>query len=116
MAAKKLTGFDEVNDKLDRVIDTMATKDDLMEVEKRLDNKIDGVIDAMVTYEDVAQLEERLEQKIDKRIGEVLTAIDRLAKVVGDLALEYAAVKNQLARHEEWIHVLAKKAKVKLGV
>lgn len=90
MATKKRAGFDEVNDKLDRVID------------------------AMVTHEDLKQLEERLALKIDKRIGEVMTAIDRLAKAVSDLALEYADVKSQLSRHEEWIHLLAKKAKVKL--
>ena len=90
MITKKKTGFDEVNDKLDRVID------------------------AMVTHEDLQRLEARLEMKIDKRIGEVMTAIDHLAKSVADLLLEYAGVKHQLSRHEEWFRILAKKAKVKL--
>jgi len=79
-----------------------------------IDKKLDRVIDAMVTHEDIKQLEERLDLKIDQRIGEVLTAIDGLVKAVSDLTLEYAAVKTQLARHEEWIKLIAKKNGVKL--
>ena len=93
MTKIKKSGFEELNNKLDRVIDSMTTREDIA----RLDNRIN-----------------ELEAKFDQRFHDVLTAIDRLAKTVSDLALEYAAVKTQLARHEEWIHILAKKAKVKL--
>ena len=102
--------FEALNEKLDRVIDTMATKEEL----HALDDKVNRVIDAMVTHEDLRQLEERLEAKIDKRIGEVMTAIDRLTKVVADLSVEYAAIKIQNARYERWFKQLAEHAGIKL--
>lgn len=91
MAKKKLSGFDELNEKLDRVIDAMATREDILRLEKRMD-------------------------VFDRRLSDLVTAVDKLAKSVSDLALEYAAVKTQLARHEEWIRLLAKKAGVNLDV
>ena len=78
-----------------------------------LDKKIDRIIDVLVMKSDTKRIDE-LERKIDKRLQEVVTAIDKLAKTVSDLAMEYAAVKIQLARHEEWIQLLAKKTGVKL--
>lgn len=103
-------GFEDLGDKLDRVIDEMATKDDIA----RLDKRIDTVIDEMVTHEDLKQLEERLEKKIDERFGQVMTAIDALTKAVADLRLEYSVVAVQMKRYDEWFRILAKKVKVKL--
>ena len=80
-----------------------------------LDKKLDRVIDVLVTKADTKRVDE-LERKMDKRFQEVMTAIDRLAKAMSDLTMEYAAVKIQLARHEEWIQLLAKKSGVKLPV
>jgi hypothetical protein len=90
---KKRTGFDELNDKLDRVIINMATSDDIA----RLDARID-----------------KLDSKFERRFNDVMTAIDGLAKAVSDLTVEYASVKMQLDRHEDWIKLLAKKADIKL--
>ena len=81
-----------------------------------LDAKIDRVIDEMVTHEDLQQLEDRLERKIDQRMSEVIQAIDKLIKPITDLQLEYAAIKTQLTRHEEWFEILAKKMDVKLPI
>lgn len=81
-----------------------------------LDRKLDRVIDAMITREDLHQTEMRLERKLDQRIGEVFDAIDNVAKAIGDLTLEYAAVKTQLSRHDEWIRLIAKKAGVRLAI
>lgn len=80
-----------------------------------LDKKLDRVIDVLVTKADTKRVDE-LERKMDKRFQEVMTAIDRLAKTISDLTMEYAAVKIQLARHEEWIQLLAKKGGIKLPV
>lgn len=38
----------------------------------------------------------------------------KLAQTMHELTLEYAAVKTQLAKHEEWIKLLAKKGGIKL--
>jgi len=111
--AKKKSEFDTLNDKLDRVIDTMATKDDIVFLDKR----IDAVIDEMATKDDIARLDARmdaLERKFDDRFNKVMTAIDALTKAVTDLRLEYMVINTQLNRHEEWIRLLAKKMGVKL--
>ncbi|OGG76746.1 hypothetical protein A3B35_02965 [Candidatus Kaiserbacteria bacterium RIFCSPLOWO2_01_FULL_54_24] len=80
-----------------------------------LDKKLDRVIDVLVTKADTGRIDE-LEKRIDKRFEQVMTAIDSLATAVHELTLEYAAVKTQLARHEEWFKILAKKTGVKLPV
>ena len=76
--------------------------------------KLDRVIDAMLTHQDLERQEDRLEAKIDKRFSEVMQSIDNLTKAISELTSEYAAVKTQLARHEEWIRLIAKKNGVKL--
>ncbi len=110
-SAKKRTGFDELNDKLDRVIDTMATKEDIV--------RLDGRMDRLEIYIDtrVGVVERRitdLDAKFDRKFNDVMTAIDGLAKAISDLAVEYAAVKMQLARHEAWLKLLAEKTGVTL--
>ncbi|MFZ2556088.1 MAG: hypothetical protein WAZ27_02235 [Minisyncoccia bacterium] len=93
MTKKNPTEFDELHAKLDRVIDAMATKDDITRLEGRI---------------------ERLEQKSEERFHQVMSSIDALTKAVSDLKLEYAVVIEQLKRHEEWIRLIAKKAGVEL--
>ncbi len=46
--------------------------------------------------------------------GRILQALDRLATAMEKLNLEYAAISEQLTRHERWIQQIAKKANVKL--
>ncbi len=80
---------------------------------KELDAKLDRVIDALVTKADNSRIDQ-LERRIDERFEQVMKAIDNLAKAVSELTMEYAAVKIQLSRHEEWIKLIAKKSGVKL--
>ncbi|OGG53929.1 hypothetical protein A2851_03425 [Candidatus Kaiserbacteria bacterium RIFCSPHIGHO2_01_FULL_53_29] len=82
---------------------------------RELDAKLDRVIDVLVTKVDNSRIDE-LEKRIDLRFEQVMTAIDGLATAVHELTLEYAAVKTQLARHEEWFKILAKKTGVKLPI
>ena len=91
--AREKSAFDEINGKLDRVIDAMATKDDIARLEARID---------------------ALEKKSEGRFQQTMSAIDALTKAVSDLKLEYAVVNIQLKRHEEWIRLIAEKAGVKL--
>ncbi len=77
------------------------------------DKDIDRLLAVVATKQDVARLEERTE-RIEDILSQVLTALDRLAKSIDDLTLEYAAVKTQLSRHEKWIRQIAKKAGVTL--
>ena len=89
MKKKRRNNSDEINDKLDRVIDAMATK------------------------EDIARLEKRMED-FDERLKRVIGILEGMAKAVADLRMEYVAVSMQLSRHEEWIKEIAKKTGVKL--
>ncbi len=93
MAKKKEIGFKELDAKLDRVIDVMLKKDDVLH--KRIDS---------------------LEKAIDMRFEQVMIAIDKLAKVVSDLNLEYAAISTKLERYDKWFEILAKKTGVKLPI
>lgn len=79
-----------------------------------IDAKIDRVIDAIVTREDLRQLEERLDRKLDKRIAEVIEAIDNLTTQFGKLNIEYAAISAKLERYDKWFKILADKTGVKL--
>lgn len=45
----------------------------------------------LVNKEDLRELEERIDAKIDKRIDQVLTAVDGLAKSVKDFYVEMAS-------------------------
>ena len=80
-----------------------------------IDAKLDRIIDTMIVHH--SQLNNRideLEHKFEDRFDKIMISLDRLTKSAEDLLLEYAAVKIQLARHEEWIRLIAKKAGVKL--
>jgi len=82
--------FEEVNKKLDRVIDAMATKDDIARLEKRMDD-------------------------FDEKFKQIMAILEGMTKAVADLRMEYVAVSMQLSRHDQWIKEIAKKTGVKLG-
>jgi len=44
-----------------------------------------------------------------------VTGIDKLVKSFDELSREYAAMSEQLARHERWIKQIADKAGIKLA-
>lgn len=44
----------------------------------------------------------------------LIISSDSIAKSIGDLTLEYAAIKHQINRHEEWIKQIAEKVGLKL--
>lgn len=47
-------------------------------------------------------------------VQELTVSIDRLAGAISDLQTEYAAITNQVNRHEKWMHQIADKLGVKL--
>lgn len=81
----------------------------------RLDAKLDKVIDAMATKEDVERLERRVDN-FDLRLEKIVVALDSLASSISKIQLEYAAMSSQLSRHDEWIHTIAKKTGIKLHI
>lgn len=79
------------------------------------DKDIDRMMEVFPTKEDVRTIvQEELApmREIQQRI---LQALDRLATAIEKLNIEYAAMTEQLSRHERWIREIAKKSKVSLS-
>lgn len=88
--AKKEVGFSELNDKLDRVIDAMLTKEDVRKI-----------------------VQEEL-QEIQKVQRDILQSLDSLATTIAKLQIEYASIVMQLSRHERWFKQIADKTGLSL--
>ena len=73
----------------------------------------DKLIQIFPTRDDFQRLEGRMD-KLESLMHQVLQALDRLATAIEKLNIEYAAISEQLSRHERWIQQIAKQAKVKL--
>jgi len=105
-------------------------KEDFSELVEYLDgkfNKVDERFEKTATKEDVQNLSMRLihvEEGLKEVKGEVaeltqtvhalVGSIDKLAKAVDDLRIEYSAMTMQVSRHEKWIQQIAEKLGLKL--
>ena len=74
---------------------------------------IQKLLEVLATKEDVKEVKAELVD-LKETVRELVTAIDRLAKAVDDLRIEYSAMAMQLNRHEKWIQQLAEKLGIKL--
>ncbi len=74
---------------------------------------IQKLLEVLATKEDVREIRTGLAD-LKETVHELVTAIDRLAKAVDDLRIEYSAMAMQLSRHEKWIQQLAEKLGIKL--
>lgn len=76
---------------------------------------IDKMIRVFATKEDVRKIVQEELVEIKKSIHGLVLGLDKLASTVDKLLLEYAAVSEQLTRHERWIKQIAQKAGVALS-
>ena len=74
-----------------------------------------GVADArfFALEEDLKEIKADL-RSMREAIQDLTVSIDRLVGAISDLKMEYAAITNQVNRHEKWMHQLADKLGVKL--
>ena len=89
---KKDIGFDDLNNKLDRVIDAIVG------MEARLNHKIEEV--------DVTHT---------SKFNEVLVAVDGFTSRFERMELDSVHIHHRLDRHEEWAKIFAGKLTVKLS-
>jgi hypothetical protein len=80
---------------------------------KKLDDKIDRIISAMVTKDELRSLEERLAE-IERTNQHIAIATDGMVGTYDTLYTEYAAIKHQLSRHDRWFEELSKRTGAKL--
>lgn len=65
------------------------------------------------TEQHVRSLETRV-ANIEKTLEHLVQGVDKLVTAFDELRREYAAMSEQLSRHERWIKYIAKKAGVSL--
>jgi len=71
------------------------------------------MVKVFATKEDIRGVVERLDG-LESLMRGLIAGVDKLATSVDKLLLEYAAISEQLTRHERWIKQIAKKAGVAL--
>ncbi len=81
----------EISDSQDRILSIVATKQELQEVKS-----------------DMADLKELVQG--------LIVSTDSIAKAIGNLSVEYAAISTQLSRHELWIKQIAEKVGLTLAM
>lgn len=94
----------------------LATKSEFKTVKKDilgLKSEMSRGFSLMATKSELKEVKEEV-IGLRESVQGLLVAVDKLAKVISDLNLEYAAITHQLRRHEEWIKQIAKKSGVSL--
>lgn len=81
-----------------------------------LTNKdIDKLVGVFATRDEVRVIVREEIAEMQKSVRDLVTGIDKLIKSFDELSREYAAMSEQLTRHERWIKQIARKAGVVLA-
>lgn len=96
-------------DDLRTIQEQMATKDAV----RGLDGKVDRVIETMVTQDEMRAFDDTLGHLVET-VDRLAVSIDKIVARYDELYLEYAAIKIQLSRYERWFEQLAKQTGVTL--
>lgn len=96
----------------------LTTKEDIQEVRKELKKDISDSQDKLLSI--VATKQELQEVKSDmadlkELVQGLIVSTDGIAKAIGNLSVEYAAITSQLSRHELWIKQIAEKVGLNLA-
>jgi archaellum component FlaC len=77
------------------------------------DEDIQKLAGVLATKDDICEIKEDL-NGLRESVQSLTISVDRLVKAVSDLRTEYAAIINQVNRHEKWFQMIADKIGVKL--
>lgn len=78
------------------------------------DEKFEKLIMNMATKDDIKALDERL-AGLEERVDKLTDSVDKFIKMMTEYRQEQLAMSERLNRHEEWIKVIANKTGVELG-
>lgn len=77
------------------------------------DKDINKLTSVLASKKDVEEIKSDLGD-LKELVQGLIVASDSIAKSIGELTLEYAAISTQLSRHERWIKEIAEKVGLKL--
>jgi len=76
---------------------------------------IDKLTSVLASKKDIEEIKEDLGD-LKELVQDLIVSSDLIAKSIGELKLEYAAISTQLSRHERWIKEIAEKVGLKLAM
>lgn len=79
------------------------------------DQDINKLTSVLASKKDVEEIKSDLVD-LKELVQGIIVSNDSIAKSITDLTLEYAAVKMQLSRHDNWIKQIAEKIGLQLVV
>jgi len=79
------------------------------------DQDINKLTSVLASKKDVEEIKSDLGD-LKELVQGLIVASDSIVKSIGDLTLEYVAIKHQINRHEEWIKQIAEKVGLKLVI
>ncbi len=101
------------NEDIKKLQEVLSTKNDLDQFKTEMNRNFSKV----VTLEEFDQFKVEIKQDIDglrEMVQSLVVSVDKLVKAVTDLKTEYAAITNQVNRHEKWFQQIAEKLGLKL--
>jgi len=105
--------FSELIEYLNQKFERTATKEGVQVLRTEIDEKFVRAFEVFATKNDIRELTIRMD-RVEESLHVLITSVDKLAKAVDDLRIEYSAITMQMNRHEKWIQQLAQKLGVKL--
>ncbi len=78
------------------------------------DQDIDKLTSLLASKKDVEEIKSDLSH-LREMVQGLLVSSDLIAKSIGELKLEYAAISTQLSRHDRWIKQIAEKVGLNLA-
>ena len=90
----------------------LATKKDL---EKAVSDSQDKMLLVLSSKQEVKELKSDIGD-LKELVQGLIVGSDAIAKSIGELRLEYAAISTQLSRHDRWIKQIAEKVGLNLAM
>ena len=79
------------------------------------DKDISKLISVLASKKDMEEVKTEIAEMKELLQG-LLVATDSIAKSIGELKMEYAAISTQLTRHDRWIKQIAEKIGINLAM
>jgi hypothetical protein len=77
------------------------------------DQDVEKLTSVLASKKDVEDIKNDLSD-LKELVQGLMVSNDSIAKSIGDLTLEYAAISTQLSRHDKWIKQIAEKVGLNL--